>query len=77
LALTEYQQIVALLDQAERRLDALAKANAGAQLLESIPGVGPRTAEAVVAHLHEPKRFAAGKQVRGAQKPHSLRSFGQ
>jgi transposase len=63
LSLTEYRQVVALLGQAEARLDALAEADAGVQVLESIPGVGPRTAEAVVAYLHEPARFHSGKQV--------------
>jgi transposase len=63
LALTEYRQTRALLDQAEARLDALAKADADVQLLETIPGVGSRTAEAVVAHLGDAKRFANGKQV--------------
>jgi len=33
------------------------------KLLETIPGVGPRTAEAVVAQLHRPERFDSGKQV--------------
>jgi transposase len=32
-------------------------------LLESIPGVGPRTAEAVAAHLGDAQRFATAKQV--------------
>ena len=32
-------------------------------MLETVPGVGPRTAEAIVAHLHEPGRFDSGKQV--------------
>jgi transposase len=63
LALTEYQQTRELLDQAEARLDALAKTDEGVQILESIPGVGPRTAEAVVAHLGDAKRFDNGKQV--------------
>jgi transposase len=63
LSLTEYRQVVALLDEAETRLDALAKADARVQILESVPGVGPRTAEAIAAYLHEPKRFQGGKQV--------------
>jgi transposase len=63
LALTEYRQTRELLDQAEARLDALAKTDEGVQILESIPGVGPRTAEAVVAHLGDAKRFDNGKQV--------------
>src|SRR6516164_4252208 len=63
LALTELRQIRQLADQAEARLDQLAKASADVRLLETAPGVGPRTAEAIVAHLHEPGRFASGKQV--------------
>jgi transposase len=63
LALTEYRQARELLDQAEARLDALAQADAGVQLLESIPGVGPRTAEAVVAYLGNAQRFTSSKQV--------------
>jgi transposase len=63
LSLTEYRQVVALLDEAEARLDALAKADAGVAILTSTPGVGPRTAEAVAAYLHEPERFTSGKQV--------------
>jgi transposase len=31
--------------------------------LRTIPGVGPRLAEAVVAYIDEPGRFAKGKQV--------------
>src|SRR5262249_5694419 len=45
------------------RLDQRAGASAAVRLLETTPGVGPRTAEAVVAHLHHPERFATGKQV--------------
>jgi transposase len=63
LALTEYRQARELLELAEARLNALAKDDAGVQLLETIPGVGPRTAEAVVAHLGDAKRFDKGKQV--------------
>ncbi len=63
LALAEYRHLVELLDHTEHRLDALAKQDAGVQLLETTPGVGPRTAEAIVAHLHQPERFPSGKQV--------------
>lgn len=63
LALTDYRQISALEAQAEKRLDALGQAHADVQRLQTIDGVGPRTAEAVVAYLHEPKRFQSGKQV--------------
>jgi transposase len=63
LALTELRQVRQLADQAEARLDQLARQSADVQLLETAPGVGPRTAEAIVAHLHEPGRFDSGKQV--------------
>jgi transposase len=63
LALAEYRHVVELLAQAEARLDALAEADAAVEILTSVPGVGPRTAEAVAAYLHEPGRFASGKQV--------------
>src|SRR5207237_5521443 len=61
LALAEYRHLVELLDYAEHRLDELAQQDRNVQLLETTPGVGPRTAEAVVAHLHQPERFANGK----------------
>jgi len=63
LARTGRRHTHALLNQAEARLDALAKANADVQVRESIPGVGPRTAEAVVAHLGDATRCDNGKQV--------------
>lgn len=63
LGLTELRQVQALADQTEARLDQLAQANADVQLVETVPGVGARTAEAIVAHLHEPGRFDNGKQV--------------
>jgi transposase len=62
-ALVLFRQYRALLDQAEKRLDQLADADEGVQILVSAPGVGPRTAEAVAAYLHNPKRFRTGKQV--------------
>jgi transposase len=63
LALTELAHVKVLAEQAEKKLDELAKTDAGMQILDSIPGVGPRTAEAVVAFLPEPKRFRTTKQV--------------
>jgi len=56
LALTEYRQVCELIDQAEQRLDALAKKNANVILLQTTPGLGPRTAEVVAAYLHGRKR---------------------
>jgi transposase len=63
LALTAYRQAEELVAVAEARLDAIGKADARVRLLDTVPGLGPRTAEAVVAHLDDPKRFRTGKQV--------------
>jgi transposase len=62
-ALTAYRQAGELVAVAEDRLDALGKADRRVQLLDTVPGLGPRTAEAVVAHLDDPRRFKTGKQV--------------
>jgi transposase len=63
LALRAYRQAEELVASAEARLDQLGKADGRVRLLETVPGLGPRTAEAVVAHLDDPKRFRSGKQV--------------
>jgi len=52
-------QLAALTQQ----LDALLQDDPRAALLMAIPGVGPRTAEAYLAYLDTPHRFAKGKQV--------------
>ena len=63
LALVEYRQVCELVAQAETRLDALGKQNADVKLLQTAPGLGPRTAEAVAAYVHDASRFRTGKQV--------------
>jgi transposase len=63
LALTEYRAIGGLVAQAEGRLDELGRQNTAVKLLQTTPGMGPRTAEAVAAYLHEPGRFHKCKQV--------------
>ncbi len=63
LSLTEYRQLCALIDQTETRLDALGKQHADVALLQTAPGLGPRTAETVAAYLHDASRFQSGKQV--------------
>jgi transposase len=63
LALTDYRQAEGLAAAAEAKLDALGKANDRVRLLDTMPGLGPQTAEAVVAHLDDPRRFQSGKQV--------------
>jgi transposase len=63
LAVAEYRALVERITQAEAALDTLSSADAGTQLLETIPGMGPRTAEAVSAHLGDARRFESAKQV--------------
>lgn len=46
-----------------KTLDKQAKNDEQIQRLQTIPGVGPRLAETIVAFLDEPERFATGKQV--------------
>jgi len=57
LLLDQLTQLEASIDKATKRLDAIAAQHPGVQLLMTIPGVGPRTAEAFVAHVDDPRRF--------------------
>lgn len=63
LALAEYNAAVEQIVEVERRLDELAKVDPATKLLETIPGLGRRTAEAVATHIGDAKRFASAKQV--------------
>ena len=53
---------MALPEEASARLDALAQASAGVRLLESIPGVGPRTAVTPTGHGRMPNRMGGAAQ---------------
>ncbi len=62
----ELQQLESLsrqIEQVDAKLDALGSADERVQLLQSVPGVGPRLAETVVAHLDDPRRFRTAGQV--------------
>jgi transposase len=63
LALAGYRHLLGLIDQAEARLDAVGQADGRMRRLRTIPGVGPRTAEVVVAYLDDAGRFGRGKEV--------------
>ena len=63
LALTEYRQLGELITRAEARLDQIGQQSADVKLLETAPGLGPRTAEVVAAYPNDAARFKAGKQV--------------
>lgn len=52
--LEHFEKLVAIVT---KQLDQLAKDHQGIALLMTIPGVGPRTAEAVIAYIDDPRRF--------------------
>ena len=47
----------------DRKLEELGRGDDRVKLLQTVPGVGPRLAEAVVAHLDDPHRFKNARQV--------------
>lgn len=51
------------IEEVEAKLDAMAQASARVRRLTTVPGVGKRTAEVVVAMLDDPHRFANVGQV--------------
>jgi transposase len=59
----ELRHIRAQVKRAQDQLAQVAKSHPGVALLQTIPGVGPRTAEAVVAYLDDPRRFNSAAAV--------------
>lgn len=62
----ELQQLDVLqrcLDKTTTKLDELNKQKRSVKLLETIPGVGPRTAEAIVSVIDDPHRFKSCRQI--------------
>jgi transposase len=62
----ELEQLEALgrqIGQVDAKLDALGTQDDRVRLLQSVPGVGPRLAETVVAHLDDARRFKTAGQV--------------
>jgi transposase len=47
----------------DKKLEELGRGDDRVKLLQTVPGVGPRLAEAVVAHLDDPHRFRSARQV--------------
>jgi transposase len=62
-SLVEYGQVLEQIEVIESTLDAIGRQSRAVQLLLTIPGVGPRTAEVVAAYLNDPRRFASKKEV--------------
>jgi transposase len=63
LALDQVRRLSEQIHRVEKELTAIAERHPGVVLLQSIPGVGPRTAEAVVAYIDQPRRFRRNKCV--------------
>jgi transposase len=63
VALALYRTLVEQLSAVEARLDAFGLADRSTQLLRSVPGVGPRTAETIAAYVDRPQRFKNSRQV--------------
>ncbi|MDH3427960.1 MAG: IS110 family transposase [Gemmatimonadota bacterium] len=57
------QLVAGMIQRVERVLNRMAEAHAGVRLFRTIPGVGPRTGEAVVAYIDEPGRFHRNKAI--------------
>jgi len=62
MLLDELAQYDRQVDRVTRALDRIGRSHPGVALLQDIPGVGPRTAEAIVAYIDDPTRFRT-KQV--------------
>lgn len=63
LSLDEVEHLEARIRTVERQLDAQGRRHPGVVLLRTIPGIGPRTAEALVAWLDDVRRFRHSRQV--------------
>jgi transposase len=60
--LGEYELFTRDLEKVSRGLDAYLMKKPGAVLLMSIPGIGPRTTEAVLAYTDEVERFVGSRE---------------
>ena len=55
--------MLALIQQVEADLRTFSTGHPGVRLLRSIPGVGVRTAETVMAYVDDPRRFGRNKTI--------------
>lgn len=63
LLIGEIENFSAQLRRVETELARCSAGSVAVQILRSIPGVGPRTAEAVAAFIDNPHRFANSKRI--------------
>lgn len=60
ILLEQLSDLIRKLDRVTGVLDEMVAKQRGVQLLMTIPGVGPRTAEAFAAYVDDPRRFGSG-----------------
>jgi transposase len=63
IELRQLREVQQEISAAEEKLDAIAARDPRIKLLRTIPGVGPRLAEAIVALLDRPERFRHAREV--------------
>jgi transposase len=63
MELSALEQVRAMIDRVEKKLDAIGQKDQRVRRLQTIPGVGPRLAEIVVATLGDPHRFKSRREV--------------
>jgi len=63
MLMKELAQLDEQIKEVTKELDAVAKQHPGVALLQSVPGIGPRTAEAFVAYVDDPHRFAKVRRI--------------
>ena len=63
IELRQLREVQAEIAVAEEKLDVIAAADPRIALLRTIPGVGPRLSEAIVALLDRPERFHKAREV--------------
>lgn len=63
LLLERLEQLNTMIRRLERVLDGTAAKHPGVVLLRTIPGVGVRTAEALMAYIDDPRRFGRLKAI--------------
>jgi len=61
MLLTRLDALSAIIARAETELNAVARRHPGVQLAMAAPGIGVRTAEAMVAQVDDPRRFSYSK----------------
>ena len=63
LLLDELEQLERSVQRVEKALNQIADGHPGVTLVQTIPGIGPRTAEAVVASIDDARRFPRNKAI--------------